>query len=275
MRRRAQPWLGTLVEITILDEIDSARIDAACAAAFDAVARVHRLMSFHTADSDVSRINRAKIGEAVAIDPATALVLRTACALTEKSDGIFDVGCASRLVAWQLLPDLHASQAGQQFSSAALDWLDVSTLCKRAALLIDLGGIAKGYAVDQAMAALREVGIAHACVNAGGDLRACGSTAFPTVIRDPRQPTRVGAEIALRDMALATSASYFSLRDHASGQVSALLDGRNGRALTARISASVLASNCMIADALTKVVLASGDPAHPLLREFDATAFII
>ncbi|MDP9109680.1 MAG: FAD:protein FMN transferase, partial [Pseudomonadota bacterium] len=115
MRRRAQPGLGTLVEITILDEVDSARIDAACAAAFQAVAQVHRLMSFHTPDSDVTRINRAKVGEAVAIDPATAVVLRAASALTEKSDGIFDVGCASRLVAWQLLPELHGSQLGERF----------------------------------------------------------------------------------------------------------------------------------------------------------------
>ena len=65
MKRRAQPWLGTLVEITINDGGEDARLNQCFAAAFAAIAEIHRLMSFHDPMSDISRINRAAVGESV------------------------------------------------------------------------------------------------------------------------------------------------------------------------------------------------------------------
>jgi thiamine biosynthesis lipoprotein len=78
----------------------------------------------------------------------------------------------------------------------------------------------------------------------------------------------------LCDEALATSGSYFSARVHEGGVVSALLDARDGRPLVAAASASVRAARCAVADALTKVVLATGDCLHPALAAFGATAFL-
>jgi thiamine biosynthesis lipoprotein len=112
-------------------------------------------------------------------------------------------------------------------------------------------------------------------VNAGGDLRVFGESDFPVAIRDPRSPTEIALHVQLRDEALATSGSYFSRKQIDGCEVSALLNGRTGAALTAAVSTSVRAPSCMLADALTKVVLASGDAAHPALRQFGATAFIL
>src|SRR4051812_12201813 len=103
MMRRAQPWLGTLVEISVA----AARPGLAAAAfntAFAALARVHKLMSFHDPGSDVARLNRARPGELVAVDPATCEVLRLAEQVARLSGRAFDIACAPRLVAWQLLP---------------------------------------------------------------------------------------------------------------------------------------------------------------------------
>ncbi|PFH08634.1 thiamine biosynthesis lipoprotein [Collimonas sp. PA-H2] len=273
MRRRAQPWLGTLVEVTLADSLGEAEAAQAFNAAFAAIATVHRLMSFHDAASDVARINRLAPGGAIAVDAHTATVLRMALAMQAASGGLFDIACASRLVAWGLLPAASPPAAAHHGARLHLDAQGM--VHKPAPLLIDLGGIAKGYAVDLAVEALRALHIASACVNAGGDLRVLGQTPYPVMIRDPRSPTRSGARIDLKDGALATSGSYFSQKMVDGCMRSALVDAGSGNALVDSRSATVQAPDCMTADALTKLVLLSADPQHPLLQQFGATAFII
>jgi thiamine biosynthesis lipoprotein len=161
----------------------------------------------------------------------------------------------------------------------------VQKVRKTREVLIDLGGIAKGYAVDLAILALQQAGIGSACVNAGGDLRVLGSNPFPIAIRDPANITGTGATIALANGALATSATYFSARllgpqlaangKLSDGKVSALVDGRSGQPVTSACSATVQASECMLADALTKIVMATGDAHHPLLARFGASALLL
>ncbi|HEY1148815.1 MAG TPA: FAD:protein FMN transferase [Pseudoduganella sp.] len=269
MRRRAQPWLGTLVEISA--DSDDGAIDAA----FAEVALVHRLMSFHDPASEVSRLNTAAAGVLIAVHAHTWQVLRLAEEVDSASQGMFNVACAPQLVAWDYLPpvadDVPQLQPAQSVYRCEAD----NTVRKLRPGWIDLGGIAKGYAVDLAVQALRRAGTANGCVNAGGDLRTLGSQDWPVAVRDPGAPQRPSRRLWLRDEALATSASYFSGRRHAGRQVSALLDGRDGRALEAPVSVSVRAPLCAAADALTKVVFASGDPGHPALAQWQATAFII
>ena len=291
MLRRAQPWLGTLVDVSIVVPASAIAGDAnadtkAIDAAFAAVALVHRLMSFHEADSDISAINRLQPGQSVKVDAHTANVLRCALLIEELSDGIFNIACGAQLVAWGQLPlppgsgtasengaDTSAAGAARPPARTAIA-LDASLrVTRRMPGWIDPGGIAKGYAVDLAVTALQHAGVTAGCVNAGGDLRVFGDLELPVQIRDPQRPTRAGRLLHLRQQALATSAGYFSSRLHAGRQTGALLDARNGQPVPAGHSASVLAASCMHADALTKVVIATADPAHPLLAQFGATAF--
>ena len=302
MMRRAQPWLGTLVEISVADALPDEAVQQAISQAFAEVALVHRLMSFHAADSDVARLNRAWASEVLAVHPHTWQVLRLAQRVADESDHIFNIACAPRLVAWGCLPAPQDEAPSYRPGLTVLRCQAGGTVRKAAPGWVDLGGIAKGYAVDLALAALQRAGVASACVNAGGDLRAIGPDAWPVRLRSPRDPGRVGATLALRDEALATSAGYFSARTHDGQLVCALVDGRDGSpagvadagvvgggdvdggAAAGRRagdkaghgpSVSVRAASCAVADALTKVVLASGDVAHPALRAFQATALII
>ncbi|MFC5474782.1 FAD:protein FMN transferase [Paraherbaspirillum soli] len=285
MRRRAQPWLGTLVEVTIADAVGEAGLAQGFNAAFAAIAEVHRLMSFHDAASDVARINRAAVGTAIELHPHTALVVRTALMLQSATAGLFDICCASKLVEWGYLPTQEVAVPPYAIPSyaiptyfpgrSALTMDGAQCVQKNAPAWIDLGGIAKGYAVDVAIAALQASGIRSACVNAGGDLRAYGEAAYPVAIRNPRSPTEVGLRMELKDAALATSGCYFSQKNRDGRAYSALVNGLDGAAITGSFSASVRAAECMLADALTKVVLASGDPSHTVLQQFGATAFII
>ena len=274
MMRRAQPWLGTLVEVSV-DELPPTAAGDPFAPAFAAIARVHRLMSFHDAASDVARINRARPGASLAVDPATWQVLRLALLVAELSGGAFDVACAPRLVEWQLLPAPAGPVPAFEPAACVLALEEGERVRKLAPGWIDLGGIAKGYAVDLAVAALMESGAGAGCVNAGGDLRVFGKAGLPVAVRAPHAPGRAAAQLVLRDEAMATSGSYFSARRHHDRTVSALVDGRSGAPLADTRSASVRAPRCAAADALTKVVLATGDARHPALAAFDASAFII
>jgi thiamine biosynthesis lipoprotein len=273
MIRRAQPWLGTLVDITAAGTSSQDAVSAA----FAEVARLHGLMSFHDGASDIARFNRARPGDVVEVDAATWDVLRLAREIADLSGGAFDIACAPWLVDREILPSPAQEQAWPSVRTSAgvfaLD--DEGYVRKCGAGWIDVGGIAKGYIVDAAVAVLEAAGVPGGCVNAGGDLRAFGAMRVPVAVRAPGSPGRAAHHIMLCGEALATSGSYFSARPHRGGVVSALVDARDGQPLVSNASASVRAARCAVADALTKVVLATGDCTHPLLAALGATAFLI
>ncbi|CAN5870344.1 FAD:protein FMN transferase [soil metagenome] len=281
MIRRAQPWLGSMVEISIFDEMDTAALNRAFHTAFAVIGQIHRLMSFQSQDSEVTQINQAGVGAVLTLDAHTYTVIAAALRVCQASAGLFDIRVAERLTEWAYLP--HHSDAdlslpaypGYQGQQQAWCLLNDHQLQKLRHDRLDLGGIAKGYAVDQAILALRKAGVQQACVNAGGDLRVIGAQAIAVGIRDPAAPARMIKTISLQNQALATSGTYFSARLHGQQAVSALVHGQTGQALLDVGSISVRAAECIWADALTKVVAASADPTHPCLAQFAADAFII
>ena len=278
MTRRAQPWLGTMVEISIADAMTDSALAAAFEQAFQSVALVHRLMSFHAADSDISRINLADTGATVEIDAHTHQVLWAAIQISDVSAGLFDIRIAGQLMAWTLLPATEQERASCQLYQAqktAFTLTADGNLKKQRADWLDVGGIAKGYAVDLAIQSLQRYGVRQACVNAGGDLRVIGDEPIEVLLRDPAHPSNLAYKISLQNQALATSASYFSLVQTAHGCYSALVHGQTGTAMLDTVSVSVIAPQCIWADALTKVVMASADADHACLAQFDAHAFII
>lgn len=263
--RRARPLLGTLVDIGI-EAMDQVTAQQALAAAFAEIATVHRLMSFHEADSDLARLNRARPGEPVAVDIRTAEVLRQAEALRVASSGSFDCAVAQTLIASGHLPALPATHDGD-----AEEPLEEQVMVERGAARLDLGGIAKGYAVDRAIALLVEHGARSALVNAGGDLRHVGGESVTIRLRDPADPSRLVAAIDICNAALASSASSgLSTAGSLTARGSALIDPRCGQRLLGGAGVSIRAPQCMIADALAKIVLVTGDIHHPLLRTHDA-----
>jgi thiamine biosynthesis lipoprotein len=251
--RRARPALGTLVElgVRIPDRLDepaaAAWTAAAFAAGWSALAAAERALSAFDPESDVGRFNAAPAGAVVPVSRATARVLRAAAALARESGGLFDVTQGTAPAGWAL--EEHGGGA---------------RLRKRTAeVRLDLGGIAKGYAVDRAFSALAAgVGRGGACwVNAGGDLRVHG-VSVPVHLRDER---RGGARpwIALHAGALATSR-------FGPGARSRLAGGAPG----VERHVSVASPRCLWSDALTKVVALSGQIDHPALARRGATAWL-
>jgi thiamine biosynthesis lipoprotein len=233
-------------------------------------------MSFHDSDSDLSRINREALHHAVTVDHWTYEVLLAAQQCAEASNGAFDPTIARELQDWGLLPTEHDNLRANETG----DWRDIQLLghCEvrfRRPVRLDLGGIAKGFAVDRAIDALKAAGIRQGSVNAGGDLRVFGEESMIVQIRDPRTGGRHVHSIELRDAALATSAPTFSLQSVRQRTVSHLVNPLTRRAFVRSISVTVRASDCMTADALTKVALFGGTRTRNLLEANGAEAFVL
>ena len=243
--RRAKPLLGTLVEVGLCGAPDEAGLLAACDIAFDAIADVQRCLSRFEADSDIARFNALAAGGWLDVQADTAIVLAAARQLFNDSDGVFDVSLGGAPAGWLLheaerrLHKLHGSAR------------------------LDLGGIGKGHAVDRAVQALQRAGLTSGGVNAGGDLRSFCSTPVELKLRDEQRGGVVDFG-RMSDGAFATSCL-------GAGSRSALSAAQHADTLT---HVSVAAPLCLIADALTKVVAASGDTRHPMLARAGARAWL-
>jgi len=272
--RRARPLLGTLVEVTACGNSES-ELTTAVNSAFAVIARVHRLMSFHEPHSDVRRINRLAHRVAVRVHPWTWKVLKTAQHLACSTAGAFDISVGGELVRLNYLP----SRAPVALDRNAC-WRDVHLLrgwrvrfTRR--LLVDLGGIAKGFAVDRAVDCLRARGARAGLVNAGGDLRGFGPVPWRIHVRHPGQPGTLIPVADIASGALATSAGYFARRMQRGKAITPVVDGVRRKATSATFSASVAAPSCTLADALTKLVLLRGPRALGLVRRLGGRALIL
>ena len=271
---RARPLLGTFVEITATGR-PAAALHAAIDAAFAAVARVHRLMSFQESTSDVSRVNRHAATTAVEVHPWTYAVLTTAADLFRRSDGLFDVTVAPELQALGGLPRAvdETPITTRPRADGAIELLSGHRVrFGEAGIRIDLGGIAKGFAVDRAIDVLRDAGLPGGLVNAGGDLVSFGPDGHRVHLRDPRDQRRVLGTAMVKDAALATTGGRFDPFVGIGTHRSAVIDPRCAAAAPGIVGVTVRAPSCTIADALTKVVMIGGESSLAVLDHYGASA---
>lgn len=266
---RARPLLGTIVTIRV-GGLSGPPAHHAVDAAFARIAQIHDRMSFQSLGSDVSRLNRAPAGVRIGVDPETYAVLERVQILARASEGVFDPTVAGDLV----LEGRLAGPKGARLPDPEARWDDIvlegrGEVRLRRPLWLDLSGIAKGHAVDRAVAALEQAGVAEACVDAGGDLRVVGEEC-PVSLRTGF-PDEVVALVRIEDGSLASSGGRPDPRNAADGQHR---DGACRGAVVRGRFACVLAQSCAVADALTKVVLARGPGSEAVLAQFGAAAHL-
>lgn len=244
-QKRMRPLLGCYVEIGLPASATAAQF--AFNQAFARIELIHNLLSFHQLASDLSRINSAQ-GGAVICHPLSIQCLRLARATMRASQGHFNCTLGAALIAAKALPQHDYPNLYPEQLLAHGDWQDIvidkSSVRLRRPVLLSLDGIAKGFAVDSAIAELKKAGIAQGWINAGGDMRVFGELILPVTVRD-----HLRAEHALgglQDAAIATSTSA------ASPEYPGLLLDFSGSAVSAMTS-TVIARRAWRADALTKV----------------------
>jgi FAD:protein FMN transferase len=214
-------------------------------AAFAAVSQVERLMHPTRSGSDLHAIHRSKPGLRVAVHPWTWEVLALSSRLNRASKGAFD----------PCLPDRAGRMADLEFAAPTF-------VIPHRPLHIDLGGIAKGYAVDCALTALRAAGCSQGLVNAGGDLAVFGARSHCVVIRGDGESI-----VEIKNAALATSDVCSAARP---AEHRGYYHGANQREIKSG-KVTVSAASTVIADALTKCLLADdGEIDRELLETFAA-----
>jgi thiamine biosynthesis lipoprotein len=255
--------LGTFVEITVPEKHEQAAEQA-----FAAIAHVHNRMSFHESSSDLARLRAAIPGKPVKVDRETVAVLRMASELHLATGGLFDVAVGRTLVRNNFLPRegvIHLNRfAG---TTADIEILDDDHVCCHRRVLIDLGGIAKGHAVDLAVHALLSCGVPKGLVNAGGDLRAFGEHDWPVGLRDADGEVRF--MIPARDCAVATS-SNLTTRRRANGAIHSPHIGHARDSILVDHRVTIVAETCIVADALTKIALADPGLAVSVIDRYGA-----
>ena len=269
---RCKPLLGTFVEISIKEDDGQEAIDNA----FLAIQKVHDLMGFHNPQSELSRMNERAHLEAVEIHAWTAQVIKIAKEIHIASNGLFDCGIGHRLVEAGLLPR-HITFTNHELGGIEdIHFLAPDLIKSTRPVCLDLGGIAKGYAVDMAVRVLLSEGISSGSVNAGGDLRVFGDTSLSIQIRNPESPDKLIDIGYLENGAIATSSLYFAKRDHQKSHIINPLT-QNPSEIHSEVlgSYSILAKECIYADALTKVLALSNNEYHPCFERFSAQALRI
>ncbi|HXC63253.1 MAG TPA: FAD:protein FMN transferase [bacterium] len=263
---RLRPALGTCVQISLSEAGLGLSTEESYAQAFSVFQTVDQLMSAHRKNSELGRLNRLGPGSWMDLHPWTRTVLEQAQELWSESRGCFDIRCGAILSQWKVLG--ASPSAGEQGSWAGTPALEFRgrRARKTGPWMMDLGGIAKGFAVDQARRVLKRRH-SYGCVNAGGDLSTWGH-AQTVQLRGPSW-TRILPPLT---GAVATSTvRRFPGRRRRSWH----LRPSTRRPLIGARSATVLAPNCALADALTKVVLAAPpEVADRCLRRRGAKALL-
>jgi thiamine biosynthesis lipoprotein len=258
----SRPALGTWMRVVVHDG-DPVRAERAVEDAFRAVRRVDEQMSIHRRDSQLSRVNRAAGRASVRVDAAVLDVVERACAVAHRTEGLYDPTVLPLMRLYGFYGAGRKSWPTDREIAAALDrtgWRHVRVdraggrlSLDREGVAIDLGSIGKGWALDRAVDAIREAGVASALVDLGGNVYGLGapdedSAGWAVGIPNPATG-RIERVLTLRDRAVATSND--KEQSHALGRrrVGHLLDARRGRPADGHKSATVVARTGMESDA--------------------------
>lgn len=255
--------MGTAVSITVAGGDPLAR-EARARRAFGWFTEVEAVCSRFDETSEVRRLCR-HVHEAVVVSPLLFEVVQFACAVAEASDGAYDPTVGVSMEArgfdrhWRSGERVAPTQNG-----AGASWRDLRldvhhrTITLARPMVIDLGGIAKGLAVDLAARDLADCG--HFAIDAGGDVYVAGLRSdgepWSVGVRHPRESNTLLARLRLSDCAVCTSGDYERRSPH--DHHGHLLDPHTGDAATDVISATVLAPRAMVADALATAAFVLG-----------------
>ncbi len=264
---REQSIMGTRVAVELWSE-DAALAERAMDAVIAEMRRTDELMSTYKPGSQLSQVNAHAHERPVEVDVDIITVVERGLEMSRLSGGAFDVTYASvgylydyRAHQRPTDAEIAAALPGVDYRQVVVDREARTIRFLKEGVRVDLGGIAKGYAVDRAIERLREMGIRHAMVNAGGDTRLLGDRrGKPWIvgIRDPRAEGRMVTRLPLADEAISTSGDYERYFEEDGVRYHHILEPGTGRSARAVRSATVLGPDATLTDALSTTVFVLG-----------------
>jgi thiamine biosynthesis lipoprotein len=264
---RDEAIMGTAIRVELWHE-EAAAAQAAMAAVMDEMRRIDARMSPYKVDSELSRINREAAARPVAISQEMADIIARSIEFSKLSDGAFDITFSSVGYLYDYRRHIKPTDAQIARALSAINYrhllLDTRRRTIRFAregVRIDLGGIAKGWAVDRSIAILRARGISNAMVMAGGDSRYLGDhrgRPWNVGIRDPFRRGAIVAVLPLQDEAISTSGDYERYFDEGGVRHHHIINPRTGRSASGMRSVTVIAADATTTEGLTKSVFVKG-----------------
>ncbi len=238
-------------------------------AAFLEIRRLEGIYSRFLESSVVSRINREAALRPVPVEAEVAGLLERCLGISQKTDGAFDITAAPLSDLWRSAEKRGFAPASDEIAEALqrtghrylrLDRTDSTVAFLRRGMALDLGGVGKGYILDRAAEMLKSAGITGGLLNAGGNILSWGREGISVDVRDPLDEDRALSTLFLKNEAVATSANderFFRMDGRRYGHI---LDPRTGwPAGGDMVSASVVASDGMTADACSTAVFVMGE----------------
>ena len=252
---------------------DEPTAQIACAAAFERIAALDTMMSDYRVDSELNRLCDKAGGPAVRVSPELFKVLWKALEFSRRSGGAFDVTVGPLVRLWR-----NARKTGKRPNPAEiakarmlvgwrklkLDPKDGAVHLAKRGMKLDLGGIAKGYADDEAQAVLKKYGITQALVEMGGDVVVSGAPPGTKGWR-VRVPN-AGRDILLANRAISTSGDTDQFVVIGAVRYSHVINPLNGMPLTNRVQATVIATDGLTSDPLSKMPALLGGKAWARLQ---------
>jgi FAD:protein FMN transferase len=269
--------MGTFARIVAIAPAE-ATAEACTAAAFAELDRIEALMSFHRSDSELSRVNREAAHGPVRISRATFEVLEQARRHSELSGGAFDVTVGPLMDLWQAAgeanqtpaeAELATARAKTGWSNVILDANASTVQFKISGMKVDLGGIAKGYAVDRAVDVMLRGGAVGGMIDLGGNIRCFGLTPRgqshwyvaiqdPNVTPDDLRPGQSPLVLQIKEGAVSTSGHYRRFVTVAGRKQSHIVDPNTGYDNESLASVTIIAPDATSADALSTAVSVLG-----------------
>jgi FAD:protein FMN transferase len=284
-----EPHMGTKFRIIVYAP-DQATADKASKAAFERVEALNRIMSDFNPESELMRLCAKAGGDSVVVSEELFFVLSKAQEVSKLSDGAFDVTVGPVVRLWRLsrrtgkLPDPEKLAAARElvgYQNVKLDEKNRTVQLAKKGMLLDLGGIAKGYAADEAIAALKRHALTRALVAAGGDIAVSGpppgedgwKIEIEAADDEDGKPRRT---LVLHDAGVSTSGEKEQYVEIDGKRYSHIVDPKTGIGLIGRMSVTVVAPNGITSDSMTKVVMIlSPDKAMPIVEKTEGMSCLV
>lgn len=264
--KQSRLLMGTIVEIKVVGK-GKAEAKEAINYAFSEIEKVNSLMSAYIEESEVSLLNRE--GKAK-VSKETLEVIREAVKISSLSQGAFDITVKPLIDLWKKAKEKRKLPTKEEIEKVLplVDFKNIeirgnTVSFKIEGMKIDLGGIAKGYAVDRAIKALKDEGIENALINAGGDIYALGlrGKEKPWIIgvRHPREKNKILESLKVTNKAVTTSGDYERYFMLGGVRYSHIVSPNTGYPVSeVPMSVSIIAQNCTLADALATACFVLG-----------------
>jgi thiamine biosynthesis lipoprotein len=289
MYQKSRALMDTLVTLTVVSD-SSGRADKAMENAFSVIEGFSNRINFFSDASELSEINRAAGIREIKVSPDTLGVIERAVYISGISGGAFDATIGPETRMWDFHKKIRPSDAEIRKMLPLVNYRDIivnrtksTVFLRRKGMMMDLGGIAKGYAADLALASLRQSGIKAGIVAAAGDIRAFGlkpdGSPWNIGIQNPRQKNEsdeLMAVMKLTDKAVSTSGDYQRYFIEDGRRYHHILDPKTGYPAALCRSVTVISGSGIFADGFSTAVFVLGpEKGMKLAREHGVDAVIV